>query len=230
MKFIPGPLAAQLSGKLGGTVASHNRGGPYFRRRAKPVISTTQFSEDVKSNFATVSGAWADLSDAARQAYTLYGANNPITDRVGQKITLDGHATHLRINALQEAAGAALLPLPPTVGPPDGLMNLDCTGVVSSSILNVTFTPSQATTSSILMVRAAVMTSAARNFVKGKLKLTGFSPVAQVSQFNVLTLVQDRIGTIQNGQYLHLEVATYCPQTGLSSLPLSCSAELSGLP
>lgn len=229
MKFIPGPLAAQLSGKLGGAVASHNRGGPYFRRRAKPVISTTQFSEDIKSTFATVSSAWADLSAAARQAFTLWAANNPITDRIGQKITLDGHATFLRINALQVAAGHALLTLPPTVGPPDGLSSVSCDGIMVSSILLAQFTPSQATTSSLLLLRAAVMTSSARNYTGGKMKLCGFSAAAQVSSFNIATLLADRIGTIQNGEYLHLQLSTYNPNTGLRSLPLTAVAQLSGI-
>jgi len=229
MKFIPGPLAAQLSGKLGGAVASHNRGGPYFRRRAKPVISTTQFSEDIKSTFATVSSAWSDLSAASRQAYTLWAANNPITDRIGQKITLDGHAAYLKVNALQVAAGADHLPLPPTVGPPDGLSTVSVDGSVTSQILNVSFAPSQASTSAILMLRAAVMTSAARNYTKGKMKLCGFSAPAVVSVINVMTLVQDRIGTIQNGQYLHVELSTYDTATGLHSLPLTAVAQLSGI-
>lgn len=228
MKFIPGALGTNLSGKLGAAVASHNRGGSYFRRRSKPVVVTTSYAEDVKSTFAEVSGAWKSLSDAQREAWTLWAANNPITDRIGQKITLDGHAAFVECNALQTAAGAALLDLPPATGSPSGLESLDVDGAIVSSRLNIEFTPSQATMSTLLMIRAAVTTSAARNYVEGKLKLCGFSGAGQVSQFDVLSLIESRIGTLQDGEYLTVRVGTYDPATGLKSMPLTAKAVVSG--
>lgn len=229
MKFIPGPLAGSLSGKLGASVASHNRGGSYFRRRTKPVVSTTSWAEGVKSAFATVSAAWAGLTDDQREAFTLYGANHPVVDRIGQKVTLDGHGVFVQLNALQTDAGGSILTLPPVEAPPDGLTSLSLDGAVVSSELNITFTPTQATTSAMIMVQAAITESAGRNYVKGRLKLCGFSAEEVVSQVNILTLVQDRLGSIQNGQTLHVQASTYNKHTGLRSLPLSTKATLSGL-
>jgi hypothetical protein len=209
-------------------VASHNRGGTYLRRRAKPVIVTSTAAEAVKGAFATVSAAWKGLGDAAREAWTLWASNNPVTDRLGNKITLDGHAAFLKCNANQEAAGASLLDLPPVNGAPDGLSTLTVDGAIVSSALNIRFTPSQAATSQILMVRATVATSEARNYLEGKYKLAGFSGAAQVSQFNVLSLIESRLGTLQNGDFLHVRVATYDPATGLQSTPLTAKDVVSG--
>lgn len=228
MKFIPGPLAAELSGKLGGTVASHNRGGAYFRRRSKPVIVTSEAAEKQKGAFATVSAAWKELGDAAREAWKIWAANNPVVDRVGQKVTLDGHAAYLQCNCNQIAAGYPTNDLPPVVGPPDGLATVDVDGAIVSGHLWLNFTPSQATTSQILMMRAAVVESAARNYVKGKLRVIGYSDEAMISQIDILGLTEARLGTIQNGEYLHVTACTYDPATGLTSLPLSAKAEISG--
>ena len=230
MKFIPGPLAAQLSGKAGGVVASHNRGGPYFRRRAKPVIVTGGHVDDVKSTFAQVSAAWADLGDAAREAWTLYSANNPVVDRLGQKITLDGHAQFVRINALQAAAGAAVLGLPPVTGPPTGFTHISLDGVVVSSIMDLHLTGAAVGSQSLLLLHAGIATSAARNYMTGRLKMCVLSAHANVSQINVIGMVQARLGTLQNGDFLHVQAGVYDPTTGLRSMPLSSSAQISGMP
>ena len=230
MKVILGPLIAQGSGKLGGLVMSRNRGGTYARRRAHPTIVTSDAANQAKNTFAHVSAAWAKLGVSAREAWTLWGANNPIKDRIGSTITLDGHASYVRCNALQELAGVDEVELPPTVGPPRGLLHVDTTGIVSSSILNVTFDPPQTGLSTLLMLTAAIKTSAARNYVKGSTRLCGFSGAMPVSQWNILTLVQERLGTLQNDDILHIAVATFDPATGLRSLPLSASAPLSGIP
>ena len=229
MKFIPGGLGTNLSGAMGATVASHNRGGSYFRRRSKPTISTTSFAEEAKERFSEVSAGWSLLSAASREAWTLWAANNPITDRIGQKITLDGHSAFTKCNVMQTWAGGDAINLPPVDPPPVPLQTMSINGAVVSSALNVYWNWQPSQVSQVLMIKAAVMASSARNFVKGKLKLLAVGDGAGGSQMNILTAIQDRIGTIQNGERLHVAVSVYDPVSGLQSMPVTDADEISGI-
>jgi len=228
-KVILGPMVGQASGKIGGMVFSRNRGGTYVRRRAHPTTNTSQWAESAKDTFSLVSGAWAGLTAAAREAWHTWSSNNPIVDRVGNRITLDGHAAYLRVNCFRNAVTGSSLALPPVIGPPAGLATLSLSGAVVSSALNASFTPSQATTSMLLTVMGCIKESAARQYVKGSLRYLGVSAAAQTSTINVLSMLQTRLGTLQNGDVVHVQVGTYDPVSGLRSLPLSASAEITGL-
>lgn len=230
MKVIPGPLAAEMSGKLGGVVASHNRGGMYFRRRAKPVIVTTDAALLAKARFSAVSEKWSELTVPQREAWTLWGANNPIVDRVGAKITLDGHASFVRCNCLMATLPASMLTLPPTDGPPLGLTSMSLNAVLGTGKVEIVFAATPLVDTVRLKVLACVTTSAARNYVKGQLKLIGISAAAAASPLDIKTLVEARIGTLQVGDYLHVEVCTWDAATGLSGSVWSDSSVITTLP
>ena len=57
MKYI-GLLSSAASGKLGGIVASHNRGGQYFRHHSIPVQSRTPAQRLVRYALAAFSAAF----------------------------------------------------------------------------------------------------------------------------------------------------------------------------
>lgn len=228
MKFIPGPLASAMSGKLGGTVASHNRGGVYFRRRAKPTISTTPAAEAAKGRFAAVSGAWATLDVGAREAWTLWAANNPIVDRLGNKITLDGHAAYVRCNCLCEVAGTAAIDLPPVDPVPDALTTLSLTQTAVTFLIQLVWTPAPLVEPARIKLSACVTTSPARNYVKGKLKMVMITAAAATSPLEIRSLVEARIGTMEAGDILNVEASVYSATTGLESMALSAQHLLIG--
>ncbi|KKL73251.1 hypothetical protein LCGC14_2076760, partial [marine sediment metagenome] len=62
--ITPGPTVAAISGSIGGTVYSRNRGGAYIRNRAIPVDPNTSFQINVRAILAAQSQNWADLTDA----------------------------------------------------------------------------------------------------------------------------------------------------------------------
>lgn len=228
-KVTLGPMVGEASGKLGGMVFSHNRGGTYVRRRAKPVVVTSSAAEATKASFGAVSNAWAGLSQLLRDAWKTWAANNPRVDRLGNKITLDGHAAFVWCNSRQVAAGDSVLSLPPTVNAPDALSTLTLAGAAVSSALMVNFTPSQVASSQRLQIKAAIEASPGRNYVEDKLRVIGYTSAGLASQINIMTMLQARLGTVQNGDTVHLRVATYDGRSGLSSMPLSTAALISGL-
>lgn len=228
MKFIPGPIGTNLSGKLGATVASHNRGGPYFRRRSKPVIVSSNYAEDAKSAFSAVSAAWGSLEEEARKAWTTYASNNPIVDRIGQKVTLDGHAMYVKCNANQGWAGGALLDLPPLREAPAALGAVSVAGTVVSGALNILLSGGVSVQSQILMVRAGVTNSPGREYVKGRLRLLAAMGSATETEVDILEATEARIGSLVNGNQLHVAVSVYDPITGLQSAAVSGSGTIAG--
>jgi hypothetical protein len=69
MKFV-GTIAAELSGSLGGIVASRNRGGGYFRQRVTPVNPNTPRQSIIRTITQELSDRWANvLTQAQRNAW-----------------------------------------------------------------------------------------------------------------------------------------------------------------
>lgn len=109
MKIIPA-LTGPMSGKLGGMVASRNRGGQYFRRKAVPVNPDSNRQTAVRSNFATLISLWNNsLSDADRASWTQWAANTPRIDSLGQTHILTGQNAFLGSNTLRLLAGLPMV-------------------------------------------------------------------------------------------------------------------------
>lgn len=110
MKFLGPPS----SGSIAGTTFSHNRAGQYQRNRRAPVqpIGTGRRAF-VRANFAAASSAWAALTGAAQASWIAYADAHPITDALGQSVTLTGQQMYVAIGAQLLNCGSAL----PTVVP-----------------------------------------------------------------------------------------------------------------
>lgn len=118
MKFLGNPS----SGSQAGTTFSHNRAGQYTRSRRTPVNAPgTGRKGIVKAAFGAASSAWAALTSAVQASWTAYANSYPITDALGQSITLTGHQMFTAVNAMLQNCGAAISSTPPvsqTVGSP----------------------------------------------------------------------------------------------------------------
>lgn len=71
MKYIPGLMVGQLSGKAGNTVASRNRNGSFMRTRVNPTLVRNYFTTSVRDLFTGLSQAFRELS-----ASQIAGWNN----------------------------------------------------------------------------------------------------------------------------------------------------------
>ena len=227
MKVILGPIIGQASGKLGGLVMSHNRGGTYARRRAHPTIVTSDPALDAKARFSTASAYWGGLTEQVREAWSLWAANNPIVDRVGNKITLDGHAAYVRCNSMRGYLfGGVLMTGPPVDPAPVPLTSLSLAVTAVTYAIQIVYTPTPCVEPHRLMIWGGVTTSPARKYMKGSYKLCGLTDAAEVSPLQIKSMLQNRLGTIQVGDYVHVQVATYDFLSGLKGQPLTASIQV----
>ena len=223
-KFTPGPMVAAVSGSVGGTVFSRNRGGAYTRNRAVPITSTTSFALNAKERFATESEFWQTLTAAQRASWDAFALQRPITDTLGFSRHLTGHQSFVGINSRRAAFSDARLLVPPITSAPTGLTSMSITADIGSGAVSVIFAASPLGAADHLYISCAVTNSAGINYVSNLLRLIGESAAAETTPFDMESLVTARLGTLTVGQTLHALVSVYDDATGLLSLPLRARA------
>lgn len=136
MKFLGIPS----SGSIAGVTFSHNRAGQYQRNRRAPVqpIGTGRRAI-IKSAFGAASQAWGGLSIANQNAWTAYANEYPVTDRLGQSITLTGQQAFIGIYVSCKNCSITLPTAPP-------VNNVTFTAAWSTYAPNETTTPAFAPT------------------------------------------------------------------------------------
>lgn len=92
-------LATEMSGSLGGMVASHNRGGLYLRARVIPVNPNTSLQQVIRGFVAQLSSLWLNtLTFLQREAWDEYALQVPLPDRLGEPRNVGGLAMYVRSN------------------------------------------------------------------------------------------------------------------------------------
>jgi len=169
-------IVSAASGSVGGCTFSRNRYGKYIRNRSIPVNPSSSFQQVVRNLLAVYTARWGTLSQALRDAWDTYALLTPVTDALGQPITLSGINMYVRTLVFRaQITGVALSDTAPAS---PGLATLTPPSIVAdvSSGIIVTFT-----TTDIWAIAAggalAVYQSRAygigRAFFKGPYRLAG---------------------------------------------------------
>lgn len=92
-------LGTDLSGKVGGIVASHNAGGAYFRAATIPTNPNTPQQQVVRNAVASLTNQWNNtLTVAQRAEWDLYADNVTLTNRIGEQHNVSGMSMFVRSN------------------------------------------------------------------------------------------------------------------------------------
>lgn len=217
MKFTPGIAVGALSGSIGGSTASHNRFGPYFRTRVKPVVSTTPDAQEAKGIFTTQTQAWQGLTDAQRLSWEQYAQTHLVNNSLGVPQALTGHQAYVGINSRLDRANETLLTDPPVGTAPDGLLTLTLSADIGLGTFDVTYTPTPLAATERLWVLAAVQNSAGRTYVQNLLRLVVIAAAATASPLDIQTEVEAKFGTLQVGQKVTVLCGVFDNATGLLS-------------
>lgn len=116
LKVKYGSIITDARGSIAGNTFSRNHYGPYVRARVTPTNPQTAKQTAVRSTVAMLSAEWAStLSQANRDAWSLYGSNVAMTDKLGATMFLTGYNHFIRSNLLQILAGGAVIAAGPVV-------------------------------------------------------------------------------------------------------------------
>jgi hypothetical protein len=218
-----GPMAGQVSGSIGATTFSHNRGGTYIRRRAIPVISTTVNALAAKARLTSASQAWGALTAAQRLAWTVWAQMNQVTDVLGDKITLTGHAAYVMLSTRMLQAALTPATTPPVVTAPAPLLTLSATWDVGTGDFALTFTATPVGATKSVWVAGAVTDSASQVYIMNRLRVVKISGANQATGLDVSAELAAIFGTLTVGRLVTLHASVFDRNTGLISPPLSVS-------
>jgi len=202
----PGGLVGQISGRVGGDVFSHNRYGQYVRAGSNPVTSTTTHALAAKARMTEVTQAWQGLTTAQKLAWYGWAVTNPVLNRLGQSITLTGHAAYVGLNARLLNVPVAKITDPPVEAAPIPLATLTLTADIGAGTTEIAFTATPLAAADGLYIKACVLDSAGINFVENYLRLIAITAAAQATGYDYLTVIEARFGTLAVGQIVVVEV------------------------
>jgi hypothetical protein len=162
MKFKP-IIGTDLSGHIGGVVASHNAYGPYFRQRVRPVNRRTQAQQDQRGAMATTARQWRALDPGVQAAWDA--ATVTKTSRKGDRVILSGNAAYQFCNTLRNRAGLSPVTSPPSsdtapaISPPTAVLT-------SSTTIDLTFSGNDAwnTAQGAVVISASLICSPGQKY------------------------------------------------------------------
>jgi hypothetical protein len=214
---------SSASGKLGGIVASHNRGGAYFRTHVVPTKATTADAMAAKARLSNLSTAFNGLTVAQQAAWNAWASTNPIVDRIGNQQILQANAAYIAINARLVQASESTLSAPPLGTQPDALTSVSLSLDIGAGSFGITFAPTPLGATERLWLQTCVTDSPTINYVTNLLRVTSIEAAATVSPIDFQTSIEAKFGTLVVGQTVHVFASVLDNATGQLSRPLRVS-------
>jgi hypothetical protein len=171
MKIKFGSFIVAGSGKIGGHVASKNRGGSYLRTKVTPNNPQTVAQMSVRGIFASISSLWSGLTQGQRDSFDGFVAAYSTTDIFGDIRNPSGKNLFQRLNQNLENTGQSQIT---TCVAPSEVPFANLTSVEGDTTDNEMFVNTTGdTTGSELLVFATPSLSQGTKFVKNKLRVVG---------------------------------------------------------
>lgn len=211
-------LGLTQSGSEGGTTASRNRFGQYFRRRAVPVQPSTPAQLVQRARMSTNAAGWRDLSDSQRAGWLSLGLQMVRTDSLGQQYDLNGFLAYCSVNNNNLDAGNAIVADAPALATPPQLLTATITLTAASFSVAYTATPLAA--GQRLFIFCSPQQSAGRKF-NADYRLIQVTAAAAASPANILAAYTARLGVPVVGNRVFLSLAVY--EAGFIGSPFAVS-------
>jgi len=221
MKMKFGAIVVDGRGKIGGHVASKNRGGAYLRTKVTPANAQTTYQQGVRNTFTTYSQAWRGLSDAQRAAWNAAVASFAITNIFGDLRNPSGINLYQKLNNNLVSTGEAAISVPPL---PSAVGECNITAVAAAAgAATMTITMSGAVPAdTAVKVFAAAPQSAGKSVITSELRQIAVLAAAEATPYNLAAEYIARFGSVGlAGQKIFvklLPINTTTGQAGASSM------------
>ena len=110
MKVKFGALVSAMTGTVGGQTIQRSQHGTILRTKPIPRKSRSSAQSYNRTNFAVVSQAWRDLTQANRDSWDAVAVNWSAFDSFGDPITLSGYEVFVRASFGLVSFGGAIVP------------------------------------------------------------------------------------------------------------------------
>ena len=234
MKYI-GLLSSAASGKLGGVVASHNRGGQYFRHHSVPVQSRTPAQRLVRNALAAFSGAFKALTASQISGWNALALTVTLKSKLGTTYHPTGQQLFVSCNKhLANVGITTQLSTPPAIPSIPGLTTF--TGTPAGNGTTVTgwglaVTPNLSATFAV-QVRATAVLTPGRTFV-GKSayrNVWGINPSpTQPTNATIFTNYIAQFGPLPARGSVAFQLRYVDPVSGFAGPPVGCTVPFTQL-
>lgn len=233
MKYI-GLLSSAASGKLGGVVASRNRGGSYFRHHAIPVQPRTPSQTLNRAQLAAFSAAFKGLTSAQIAGWNALGSTVTLKSALGTSYNPTGQQLFVSCNRHLASIGITTqLSDPPSIPSIPALTTFTVTPHYTDDVLDylaLAYTPSLDASFGILL-RATAAQSTGRTFLgKSAFRtLKGYNPSTGLPT-DIGTVYTDVFGPFPGQGFVGMELKYIDPVSGFAgpSIRATCSYESTG--
>jgi hypothetical protein len=135
MKYVSALLTA-ASGKVRGLVASHNKGGTYFRGKTIPVNSNTAGQVAARNRVASLVARFRlTLTNAQKTGWAVFAENVNVIDRLGNSVLLTATNWYIKANTIRMQGSFGIADAPPTTFALSTLSPL--TGTITANTTNL---------------------------------------------------------------------------------------------
>ena len=227
MKMKFGAIVVAGSGKIGGHVASRNRGGAYLRTKVTPVNPNTGSQAAIRNRLSTLSTAWKGLTSAQITAWNNAVAAFKKTDIFGDVQNPSGFNLYQRLNNNLNRIGEASISTPPLpVSLP--VIETAVAAQANAGATTITFTNDPVVTDSVVEVSATAAQSPGKNFVKSEFRIIGNMPALVAHVATLTTLYNAKFGAPgAAGQKVLFQLRQISNVTGQAGVPVIVSAVIS---
>jgi hypothetical protein len=228
--FVPGIAVGQISGRVGGSIFSHNRGGQYIRNGTIPVNPITPARQQIKAWFSEASIHWTTLAIADQEAWNGFAALRSWTNRIGRSIKLNGQQWCIQLNARILGVGGTKIDVPPLTDSPDPIAGAALVADIGSGDFELSWTSGALASGVKLYLRGCVLEGNTPGYVKNKLREFMVSSGAATTPLDLSTTFPARFGTLQVGQIALVECRTIDSASGLQSIPFNIGCPITDTP
>jgi hypothetical protein len=206
MKIKFGAIVVAGSGKIGGHVASKNRGGAYLRTKVTPTNPNSPAQAGARALLASLSTGWSELSEAQRDSWNGAVKDYATTDIFGDIKNPSGINLYVKLNANLLGSGqGALTTAPAKVEIPFSLIDTVSFDVSTPAVSSIAFAGNELD-GEILQIRATPVVSAGTSFVKNLFRDVVYSTGAS-GEAAYGTEYVAKFGTPSAGQIFFISVA-----------------------
>ena len=229
MKYI-GLLSSAASGKMGGIVASHNRGGQYFRKHSVPTQPRTAAQKLVRNQLQAFSAAFKSLTASQVQGWNALALTVTLKSKLGTTYHPTGQQLFVSCNKhLANVGITTQLSTPPAIPSIPGLTTFTATPVGSGTTVTswgLATTPNLPANFAVQVRATAVMTGG-RTFV-GKSayrNIWGINPApTQPTNATIFSAYIARFGPLPASGTVNFALRLVDPVSGFAGTPVTVSA------
>lgn len=223
MKMKFGAIVVDGRGKIGGHVASKNRGGAYLRTKVTPSNPNTSVQAAVRNRLTSLAQAWSGLTAAQRESWNKAVSNFAGTNIFADKVNPSGINLFTKLNANLLEVGSSMISSAPLPEEVVAVLTVSATAAAGTPAFSVAFTPTPVPAKTAFIIRATGQVSAGVSNLKGKFRNVTVLTFSATSPEDLLAAYTAKFGTLVAGQKIGVEIVPVNTVTGQKGQAVSTS-------